>query len=117
MNGKKPMTKSDKARVLALKEMGCQISYEISAGWVLPEIHHILDGGRRISHQHSIPLSRWFHQGVPPEGFDERSAKHYLGPSLALHKREFVARFGAEAEILKRVDARLGEYLHYRRIA
>lgn len=104
----KHINKSDRERFRSLKEHGCEVCRSMGFGWVFAECHHILSGGRRLGHSCTIPLCPWHHQGHPPEGYDERSAKHVFGPSLKLHKREFVDRFGSELEILDRVNQILG---------
>ena len=71
------------------------------------EAHHIVDNGyRRLSggHQATIPLCPWHHRGEPLADVTVRATKELLGPSLARHKREFVARFGTERELLEKVN-------------
>jgi hypothetical protein len=68
------------------------------------EVHHIVEGKKRLGHQWTIPLSPWFHRGVPPANLRPSEATERLGPSLALNKRAFVERFGTERELLAKVN-------------
>ena len=104
----KPPTAAQRRRMAALKEFGCILCLEIGIGRVPPEIHHITECGRRLGHDHTIPICCWHHRGQPwncdqrPSGMEELA-----GPSLARNKREFVRRFGTERDILERVDEQL----------
>lgn len=72
------------------------------------DAHHILDGGRRISHSHTIPLCSWHHKGMEP-GVSDQECENMLGPSLARSKRAFIAEFGTETELLEETDSRYME--------
>ena len=106
MHGNKPMTKADKRRIRALKEMGCIACLLRGVGWRLPDAHHILVGGRRMGHQYTIALCGWHHEGRPME-CGQRETRELLGPSLKLEKRRFQAEFGTELELLRLTDERL----------
>ena len=103
----KHRTKDDQRRFDSLKAMGCIICRERGLGWVYPEIHHLISGYRK-GHQETIPLCQWHHQGKPLD-IEVRPSqmKMIAGPSLALHKREFIEQHGTEKEILDRVNAEL----------
>lgn len=87
-------TKADRARFIHLREVGCiccrkdgRINREI-------DIHHIVEGSRRLGHQYTLPLCIWHHRGIGPEGYTAELLESAYGPSLALSKRAFVARYG-----------------------
>ncbi len=93
----------DIERFAALYALGCVVSRLIDVGrWEPAEIHHLVEGRKRLGHQFTIPLSPWFHRGIP-SSFDVRpsQATKALGPSLALNKRAFVDRFGRERQLLE----------------
>jgi hypothetical protein len=72
------------------------------------EAHHIVDKGyRRLSggHQATLPLCPWHHRGVPLEGLGRKATFEIMGPSLALHKKQFKLKYGTERELLEKVDA------------
>lgn len=76
------------------------------------EVHHIVDKGyRRLSggHDSVLPLCGFHHRGVLPAHPRMRlsTAEATYGPSLALAKRAFVARYGSERELLAKVNALL----------
>ena len=72
------------------------------------EAHHIVDKGYR---EHSggdeatLPLCRWYHRGVPIEGWSASKMTFEYGPSLALHKKRFIDTYGTERELLEQVNA------------
>jgi hypothetical protein len=93
----------DIERFASLYALGCVVSRIIDVGrWEPAEIHHLVEGRKRLGHQFTIPLSPWFHRGVP-SSFDVRpsQATKALGPSLAINKRAFVERFGRERQLLE----------------
>ena len=63
------------------------------------EVHHIIQGNRRLGHLFSLPLCPEHHRG------DGR-----LVPSIHMRKRPFVARYGSELELLARLKVELGIY-------
>lgn len=81
------------------------------------EAHHLVDKGYRIhsgGHDATIPLCGWHHRGDvhgcqvlcnPPT---MANAEKAYGPSLALNKKAFKAKYGTERELLEQTDAELG---------
>jgi Recombination enhancement, RecA-dependent nuclease len=74
------------------------------------DIHHLLSGGKRVSHDHTVGLCPWHHRGILPEGrrADEFSEVH--GPSLALNQKAFRRRYGDEFELHEIQEALLDRY-------
>lgn len=108
------ITAADEHRFRLLHEIGCIVCAVYFGRWRTPgDVHHILCGSRRAAlnqHQRTILLHPWYHRGVPP--CDERGrqltnqqAYDLMGPSLFHTKREFVERFGTEAELLEMTNA------------
>lgn len=93
-------TKAEQARFRRLVDLGC-ICCKILGFYSVPEIHHILSGGRRIGHMSTLPLCIYHHRGVPI-GIDDPTV--IMGPSLANGSKPFHARFGTQAELLKIVN-------------
>lgn len=78
------------------------------------EAHHLTDKGYRIhsgGHDATIPLCSWHHRGELIYPLTGREMRELHGPSLALHKREFVAQYGTERELLKETDVELGSVI------
>jgi hypothetical protein len=68
------------------------------------EIHHLVEG-YRLGHDATIPLCEWHHRGVPPMmSMTKAHARKLLGPSLEESKRQFVAEYGSEKELLDEVN-------------
>jgi hypothetical protein len=103
-------TVADVERFGELYRLGCVVSRLIDLDrWEPADIHHRVEGRTRLGHQSTIPLSPWFHRGVPSR-FDMRpsEATKALGPSLAINKRAFVEQFGTERQLLELTNELLG---------
>lgn len=96
----KSHTICDKKRFSLLPQVGCICckSYGIHNEWV--QIHHIIDGNKRMGHQFTIPLCYWHHEGVPPEGLTKQETQDKVGPSLK-SKKLFNEVFGSEILLLE----------------
>lgn len=113
-------TQHERARWSWFREIGCiacriedELRDEIARTGCAAEVHHLLSGGYRIGHSHTIPLCSWHHRAVPASGgsFEPESLSSMadlFGPSLALDSRWFRNRYGADHELLKRTEAELG---------
>jgi Recombination enhancement, RecA-dependent nuclease len=100
----------DIERFAKLYALGCVVSRTFFNRWEPAEIHHLVEGSRRLGHQFTIPLFPWFHRGVPPQ-FEMRPSEceEKLGPSLARSKRAFVEKFGTERELLSKTNELIAE--------
>lgn len=95
----------DIERFAKLYALGCVVSKIYFNRWEPAEIHHLVEGRKRLGHQFTIPLSPWFHRGIPPlADMRPSEAVEALGPSLALSKRDFVNRFASERELLEETN-------------
>lgn len=96
---------ADVERFAKLRAIGCIVSRLYFNRWEPAEIHHLVEGRKRLGHQFTIPLSPWFHRGIPPlPDMRPSEAEKQIGPSLARSKRAFVARFMSERDLLKETD-------------
>lgn len=93
------MTKEEQQHLDHVQSLGC-IACRINGMYSPAEIHHVLDGGRRIGHSHVIPLCFPHHRG----GGDGLSAVVSRHP----YKKRFEAAYGTEQQLLDRVE----ELLH-----
>lgn len=76
------------------------------------EIHHLVDKGTRAlsgGHDSTLPICGWHHRGEPKAGYSSELMRGYYGPSLALHKRDFVSVYGNERDLLETVNGLLEE--------
>ena len=94
-----------------MQELGCTACQLDGVPSVPGEVHHLLSGGRRISHDHSVLLCPWHHRGVLPSGRKAEEFAEVHGPSLALAPNAFRRRYGDEEELLAIQDALLDHYL------
>ena len=89
-------TKAEVRRIQIIKgEIGCVACRIDGHGYVPADAHHLLSGGRRISHSHTIPLCPWHHRGVVAD------YKPIGMPSLALDKKKFEEWYGTEEQLLE----------------
>jgi hypothetical protein len=95
---------ADIERFAKLYALGCIVSRLYFDRWEPAEIHHLVEGRKRLGHQFTIPLSPWFHRGVPPADLRPSEATQLLGPSLAMSKRSFVERFDTERNLLEQTN-------------
>ena len=88
------MTKAEKAWISRITQLGCIVCAIQGRGFVQPEVHHILSGGRRIGHLETLPLCSPGHH---------RNAQAWTG-EVSRHptKAQFEERYGTEAELLEK---------------
>lgn len=98
--GKRTPTTAERAWMDKIVELGC-ICCRLEGKPPRPTtVHHILSGGRRIGHLHTIPLcDPGHHQNGQPFGLVSRHPD----------KARFEARFGTEQELLALVRKITGE--------
>jgi len=104
-------TKAEQDRLDAIHAMPCiPCEKERVQQPLRTEAHHLVDKGTREhsgGHMATIPMCGWHHRGEPVE-YMKRSEMHLIyGPSFALRKREFIACYGTERELLALTDERL----------
>lgn len=99
----KAATKAQKERFGKLQELGCICCLNESNGYRAPDIHHILDCGRRMGHDYTIPLCPYHHRGVITSPHEV-----YRGPSLADGKKPFESWYGSQVELLEQVNDLIG---------
>jgi len=76
----------------AITDLGCIVCAREGRGYVPACVHHLLRGGRRIGHLHTIPLCPAHHSGGVCN--DEYVSRHPF-------KREFERRYGTEEQLLE----------------
>lgn len=94
MGPSKTPTKEEREWMGAIVDFGCLCCFLDGHPNTPPSVHHILRGGRRIDHLHTLPLcERGHHQP------DKRSGK------LSVHydRAAFKAKYGTEMELLDKM--------------
>lgn len=94
-------TRDERHRMNQIIEIGCVVSQVLGRRNVPAQIHHVLRGGKRLGHMHTIGLTPWYHEGEPPYGLTKARCYEIYGPSLKLHRREFIEGFGSEYELVE----------------
>ena len=89
--GKRTPTADERRWLNAIADMGC-IACRVDGHFGVPaEIHHIVSGGRRLGHLHSIPLCPGHHRDGA--GIPGLVARHPW-------KARFEAQYGSEEYLL-----------------
>lgn len=101
----------------AIKEVGCLLCLRNGIGWVLPEIHHLLSGGRRRGHAETIGLCPWHHRGVVPHGSRKSEMENLHGPALWYGSKPFAAHWGSDDELLAEQNRNLNSTITFRDVA
>lgn len=68
------------------------------------DVHHLLSGGKRISHSHTVILCPFHHRGI-------LKGEHHTTPSLATDPKKFRERYGNDTELLAAQNALLQHYI------
>ncbi len=97
------------ARFRDMQDIGCLACRQDGRPATPGDVHHLLVGGRRLSHHASVCLCAWHHRAVPPAGMNSRQAEKHVGPSLARTPRAFRERYGSDVELLEMQNRLLDE--------
>jgi len=104
-------TKAEQDRLDRIRAMPCCACIQGMMPQPLPtEAHHLVDKGYRShsgGHMVTIPLCKWHHRGELLYPLTSREMLFLYGPSLARSKRDFVAQYGTERELLEITNERL----------
>lgn len=94
------ITKSDREWFRQITELGCIVAKQGPYGCLGDlQRHHVLSGGRRVDHKHSICLCWGHHQS---------QRNDWMIVSRHPWKREFEHRYGTEAELLEKTRELIG---------
>ena len=92
-------TKVEREWMDRIRALGCVACVKDGINDTPGEIHHIVQGNRRLGHLHTLVLCPAHHRG------DGRQV-----PSVHFTKRTFVQRYGSELELLAELQVELGIY-------
>jgi len=97
----KPPTRAERRRLAMIVELGCvACRIECRGGYSAPEVHHLVDGGKRLGHAAAVGLCPWHHRGAPRYGWNTALMTSYFGPSLHHDARAFHSRYGEDEALL-----------------
>ena len=91
-------------RCQLLQQIGCVACLLDGQPETPPDIHHLVEGRKRLGNDYTIPLCAWHHRAVPADGLSVSQTEQIMGPSLAVSKRRFVERYGTERELLEFIN-------------
>lgn len=94
-------TKEEKKKIrICTQEIGCVPCLLRGLGNNPADWHHVLRGGRRVSHSHGFANCPYHHRGIIPLGFTEKQVKEVMGPSMAKNPKDFEEIFGTQDELI-----------------
>lgn len=95
-------------RFRRLKELGCIACWMDGLPGIGADIHHLNLGGKagqkRRGDRETIPLCPWHHRGVRLDEMTKIKMTIQYGPSLALESRLFRNVYGADDDVLAKVN-------------
>lgn len=106
-------TVAEEAWIKAVKRRGCQCciarGYEHDPDSPMVEAHHLLSGGIRRGHLHTVGLCAWHHRGrLMFGGWSHAEHRELLGPALSEGSVPFHAEFGDDDALMGRQFEMLG---------
>lgn len=100
-------------RYQRMRDHGCIACFKIGIPNQPPDVHHLnLDnkaGQKRLGDDINMPLCPWHHRGIKFERHTFKGMKNIFGPSRALHKREFVKKFGTDEKLRTEYEYKAGQ--------
>jgi hypothetical protein len=84
-------TAVERRRMDLFRVTGCVLTWAKFGHKVRAECHHIVMAGKRYGHWYTIPLSSWYHRGIPEAGRTKDEMRAKYGASLTDGHRSFVA--------------------------
>lgn len=102
-------TAEERRRMNLFRTTGCMLTWLKFGKKVFAECHHITMAGKRYGHFFTIPLSPWYHRGVPEIGRTKDDMRAEYGASLADGRRAFVAAHHyTELELWQKFQVAIG---------
>ena len=102
-------TAAEKRRMDLFRVTGCMLTWLKFGKKVPAECHHIVMLGKRYGHAYTIPLSSWYHRGVPERGKTKDEMRAEYGASLTDGRKSFVASHHyTELELWQKFQVTMG---------
>ncbi|MCD9005199.1 Ref family protein [Luteimonas sp. XNQY3] len=98
-------TREESAWIDTVKRLGCLCcrarGYPHDPDGPVVEAHHLLYGGIRRGHLHTVGLCAWHHRGrLIVYGWSHAQHRQFLGPSLAEGSGPFRVEFGDDESLM-----------------
>lgn len=100
------MNRMDELRIEQMLRLGCSACAYLQL-FSVAEVHHILEGGRRMGDWFSIPLCAGHHRGMWSDEHRAILHPHQL-VSISDGRKAFSKVYPTERELFERTQARLG---------
>lgn len=84
-------TAAEKRRMDLFRVTGCMLTWLKFGKKVPAECQHITMFGKRYGHWYTIPLSKWYHRGIPDKGRTKAEMRAEYGAALTDGRHAFVA--------------------------
>jgi len=99
-------TKYEAQRITAMMKLGCVCCAQLDIPNVSVDIHHIIEGNRRLGHWYSLPLCPGHHRGVwSPEQVELIPPD--LRTAISDGSKCFAKHYGTERQLWLKVQRRL----------
>lgn len=103
-------TKAEQARFDIMLEIGCVPCTLMGVTCNPAQIHHIVEGKKRLGHLFTICLCPWHHTGHVPPTATKEEIERLVGPSYATSPRAFKGKFGTQRELLETQNKMIEHY-------
>lgn len=102
-------TAEEKRRMDLFRVTGCMLTWLKFGKKVPAECHHIVMFGKRYGHAYAIPLSSWYHRGIPAPGRTEDEMRAEYGASITDGRKSFAASHHyTELELWQKFQVNMG---------
>lgn len=99
-------TKYESQRITAMMRLGCVCCAQLGIWNPAVEVHHIVEGNRRLGHWYSLPLCVAHHRGIWSSELVELIPPD-LRVAISDGSKMFEKQYGTERDLWMKVQARL----------
>lgn len=97
-------TKEERQRMATIKRRGCIACLLTHFRYRPSEVHHVVEGRKRLGHLYTVGLCAWHHRAIADDGMDFDQMREIFGPSLADEPGRFRNQYGAEKALIAMQD-------------
>jgi len=105
----------ERMRIDAMLKAGCIMTMvRRERGLLVPatgkiDVHHLVEGSKRLGHGWAIALHSWWHRGVPPRGMRAEEARALYGAALSDGRKAFRESHGFDdRDLFVETNKRMG---------
>ena len=97
-------------RLELVKQIGCIGTMLLHRQTTGCDIHHLIDGNKRMGDDFTIGLSPWLHRGLCHEGWNRQDMSGLFGPSISMGSKLFAGFWGPQELLLEVQNLVISEY-------